>query len=100
MKRAIEETNRRREIQNQYNVENGIVPKTIEHQVENTLEITVKQSATMTVDQLKREISNLTQRMKTAASQLDFEQAIVLREQVAKLSKKLQKAQSAKKGNK
>ncbi len=100
MKRAIEETNRRREIQNQYNVEHGIVPKTIEHQVENTLEITVKQSATMTVDQLKREISNLTQRMKTAASQLDFEQAIVLREQVAKLSKKLQKAQSAKKGNK
>lgn len=100
MKRAIEETNRRREIQNQYNVEHGIVPKTIEHQVENTLEITVKQSATMTVDQLKREISNLTQRMKTAASQLDFEQAIILREQVAKLSKKLQKAQSAKKGNK
>ncbi|HIT78137.1 MAG TPA: excinuclease ABC subunit UvrB [Candidatus Limihabitans stercoravium] len=99
MKRAIGETNRRRQIQHQYNVEHGIIPKTIEHQVENTLEITQKQSNTMTADQLKREISNLTQRMKTAASQLDFEQAIVLREQISKLTKKLQKADKAKKGN-
>lgn len=99
MKRAIGETNRRRQIQHQYNVEHGIIPKTIEHQVENTLEITQKQSNTMTADQLKREISNLTQRMKTAASQLDFEQAIVLREQISKLTKKLKKADKAKKGN-
>src|SRR5699024_4999859 len=76
MKRAIGETKRRSQIQHEYNVDHGIIPKTSEHQVENTLEITHKQSNTMTADQSKREISNLTQRMETAASQLDFEPAI------------------------
>ena len=91
MKRAIDETNRRREIQNDYNVKNGVVPKTIEHDVVNTLEITQKDVGTSSPKEIAREIDNLTSRMKTAASQLDFEQAIKLREEIASLAKKLEK---------
>lgn len=91
MKRAIGETNRRREIQNAFNVEHGITPKTIEHYVENTLEITQKDDAKLTAKDLEREIENVTARMKTAANQLDFETAIRLREQVVKLTKQLER---------
>ncbi|MBR2974927.1 MAG: UvrB/UvrC motif-containing protein, partial [Clostridia bacterium] len=91
MRRAIDETERRRSIQHNYNLQHGITPKTIEHQVENTLEITKKQSIELTPKDLIKEISLLTSKMKTAASQLDFEQAIKLREQVASLTKKLDK---------
>ena len=53
MRRAIDETNRRREIQHAYNVQHGIVPKTIVHNVENTLEITQKDAVPLTVKQLE-----------------------------------------------
>ncbi len=96
MKRAIEETNRRREIQDDYNRRHGIVPKTIEHFVENTLEITQKGSAALSVKDLQREIENVTARMKTAANQLDFEKAILLREEVTKLNKQLEKLKKQK----
>ncbi len=92
MRRAIEETNRRRKVQHEYNVLHNITPRTIEHDVENTLEITQKASSEMSVAEMEREIANLTARMKTAANQLDFEKAIVLREQVNQLTKKLDKA--------
>lgn len=98
MKRAIDETNRRRQIQNSYNVERGIVPKTIEHFVENTLEITQKASDVRSVKDLERDIENTTQRMKTAANQLDFEKAIQLREEVVRLTKQLEKAKRKKRG--
>lgn len=91
MRRAIDETNRRREIQNQFNVEHNITPKTIEHDVENTLEITQKDDTKLTAKDLEREIGNVTARMKTAANQLDFELAIQLREQVVKLTKQLER---------
>lgn len=91
MSRAIGETNRRREIQNQFNVAHNITPKTIEHNVENTLEITQKDDSKMTAKDLEHEIDNLTARMKTAANQLDFEAAIQLREQVVKLTKQLER---------
>ena len=96
MKRAIGETNRRREIQDDYNRRHGIVPKTIEHFVENTLEITQKGSAALSVKDLQREIENVTARMKTAANQLDFEKAILLREEVTKLNKQLEKLKKQK----
>lgn len=96
MKRAIGETNRRREIQDDYNRRHGIVPKTIEHFVENTLEITQKGSAALSVNDLQREIENVTARMKTAANQLDFEKAILLREEVTKLNKQLEKLKKQK----
>ena len=96
MKRAIGETNRRREIQDDYNRRHGIVPKTIEHFVENTLEITQKGSAALSVKDLQREIESVTARMKTAANQLDFEKAILLREEVTKLNKQLEKLKKQK----
>lgn len=96
IKRAIGETNRRREIQDDYNRRHGIVPKTIEHFVENTLEITQKGSAALSVKDLQREIENVTARMKTAANQLDFEKAILLREEVTKLNKQLEKLKKQK----
>ncbi len=97
MRRAIDETERRRNIQHNYNVAHGITPKTVEHQVENTLEITKKHSVELTPKDLIKEISLLTSKMKTAANQLDFEQAIKLREQVATLTKKLDKLNKQKK---
>ena len=98
MKRAIGETNRRREIQHQYNVEHNITPKTIEHFVENTLEISQKEEGKMSVKDLEREIDNVTERMKTAANQLDFETAIKLREEVVKLTKRLERERRKKRG--
>ena len=97
MRRAIDETERRRSIQHSYNVMHGITPKTVEHQVENTLEITKKHTEELTPKQLITEISQLTSKMKTAANQLDFEQAIKLREQIATLTKKLDKLNKNKK---
>ena len=97
MKRAIDETERRRQIQHVYNVENNITPKTIEHFVENTLEITQKDEEAVTPQSLQKQIENVTARMKTAANQLDFEQAIKLREEVVKLTKQLERMNRAKK---
>ena len=98
MKRAIGETNRRRKIQDGYNKEHNIVPKTISHFVENTLEITQKGETALSAKDLERAIENTTARMKTAANQLDFEKAIQLREEVVRLTKQLEKLKKKKKG--
>lgn len=98
MKRAIDETNRRRKIQDGYNKEHNIVPKTISHFVENTLEITQKGETALSAKDLERAIENTTARMKTAANQLDFEKAIQLREEVVRLTKQLEKLKKKKKG--
>ena len=92
MRRAIDETNRRRAIQDDYNKRHGIVPKTIVHDVKNTLEITKKEK------DIKAEIERLTALMKECASRLDFEKAIELREQVAKLEKRLNALKTKKTG--
>ncbi len=91
MRRALDETERRRTVQHQYNVEHGITPKTITHNVANTLEITQKQSQAMTPQQIAKEITHLTAQMKSAAAQLDFERAITLREKVSQLVKTMEK---------
>ena len=98
MKRAIGETNRRRKIQDGYNKEHNIVPKTISHFVENKLEITQKGETALSAKDLERAIENTTARMKTAANQLDFEKAIQLREEVVRLTKQLEKLKKKKKG--
>ena len=91
MKRAIDETNRRRKIQNEYNLVNKITPKTIEHNVKNSLEITKKEETKFSKAQLPAQIEILKVQMKQAANSLDFEKAILLREQVGKLEKQLKK---------
>lgn len=93
MKRALDETNRRREIQNGYNKEHGITPRTIVKEISNTLEISKKaedRPATSQKD-ISRELSRLTSAMKVASANLDFELAIKYREQIAELKKLLKK---------
>ena len=91
MKRAIDETNRRRQIQHQYNLDNGITPQTIRHNVKNTLEITKKQTQEFSKNQLPKQIEIVRLQMKQAANNLDFEKAIVLREELNKLERQLKK---------
>lgn len=93
MRRAIDETERRRQIQHQYNVDNNITPQTIRHNVKNTLEITKKQTQEFTKNQLPKQIEIVRLQMKQAANNLDFEKAIILREELNKLEKQLKKFQ-------
>ena len=91
MQRAIDETNRRRKIQNDYNLLHGITPKTISHETKNTLIISQKVSDSATLEELYDQLSKITSAMKVAAGNLDFEKAIVLREQSAKISAQIKK---------
>lgn len=92
MKRAIDETSRRREIQMKYNAEHNITPKTIIKQVKNTLEISKKiNEENVPVKDIPKQIDRLTSMMKIASSQLDFERAIELRNKIALLKKRLNK---------
>lgn len=93
MKRAIEETNRRREIQSEYNKAHGITPKTIVKEISNTLEISKKaEDKPMTSQKdISRELARLTSAMKVASSNLDFELAIKYREQIASLKALIKK---------
>ncbi len=90
MKRAIEKTAERRKIQENYNSQYGIIPKTISKQIKNTLEITKKVSdKNLSKQEIPAEIEKLTAMMKVASSSLDFERAIELRNQIQKLRKRL-----------
>ncbi len=93
MKVAINETNRRRQIQSQYNALHHIVPKTIIKPVKNTLEITKKDTQKKKINKkdVPNEINKLTALMKLASDSLDFEQAIIIRNQITELKKELNK---------
>ena len=86
MMNAINETNRRRAIQEAYNEENGITPETIKTAVRALLEITDKASAEidpgMADDEKDAWIKQLEEQMLTAATALDFEKAAKLRDQL------------------
>ena len=96
MNAAISETNRRRKIQNEYNIEHNIIPKTIVKDVVNTLEITKKidnkNDKKLTKIDIYREIDILKSRMAIASSKLDFESAIKYREAISELKKQLREA--------
>ena len=91
MKNAITETNRRREIQQRYNKENGITPKTIIKDVNEILEISThnddefKNVKQMSRAQREEMIKNLTKEMRAAAKLLEFEHAAYLRDKIKKL---------------
>lgn len=93
MDRAIKETNRRREIQAQYNKEHNITPKTIIKDVTNTLEITKKVDRTKDIKKadIPEEIEKLKALMKIASSNLDFEKCIEIRDTISKLKLKMRK---------
>ncbi|MGN0814755.1 MAG: excinuclease ABC subunit UvrB [Candidatus Coproplasma sp.] len=94
MKRAIDETNRRRAIQDAYNKEHGIIPKTIIKEAKINLGITSKKSAgeDIKVSDIPAEIEKLKALMKVASAQLDFEKAIEIRDTISQLRKKLMQA--------
>lgn len=91
MRRAIDETERRREKQHAYNVEHGITPKTIINKFKNTLEITSKvkeakdKDGSISLTELNKEIERLIGLMNVAAASLDFETAIKYRETITEL---------------
>ena len=93
MQRAIDETNRRRKIQSDYNKEHGITPKTIVKDIVNTLEITKKADHTKEVKKqdIPDEIEKLKALMKIASANLDFERCIEIRDTIAKLKAKMRK---------
>ena len=93
MKRAIDETNRRRKIQSEYNKEHNITPKTIVKDITNTLEITKKVDRTKEVKKqdIPEEIEKLKALMKIASANLDFEKCIEIRDTIAKLKAKMRK---------
>ena len=91
MQTTITETNRRREIQQKYNEEHGIVPKTIVKKVSEILEISTHSDSefknTKKLSKLQRQqlIESLTREMKAAARLLEFEHAAYLRDKIKKL---------------
>ena len=90
MKVAIDETNYRREKQIAYNTAHNVKPQTIKKAVVDTLKITMDaKEEKMDKKDISKKIEQLKGMMTTAASQLDFETAIKLREEIAKLKRKL-----------
>lgn len=90
MEIAIRETNRRRQIQSDYNRANGIVPKTIVKDVRDVIEISPKSDKSgkgMKLNRRERDalIEQLTKEMRNASKLLEFEHAAYLRDRIAEL---------------
>ena len=114
MRFAIDETNRRRAKQRQYNDEHGIEPQSIVKQIKDlTSQMAASReekpklkkvaeertpymaATTMPPDEVEHLIKQLEQRMKTAAAELEFEKAAAFRDQIAELRAQLQAIQDA-----
>ena len=99
MNKAITETNRRRAIQQAYNEAHGITPKTIQKAVRDLISISeaadkseesfIKDAESMSYKELNTTIRNLTKQMHSAAAELDFEKAAMLRDKIMELNKML-----------
>ena len=99
MGRAIEETQRRREIQEQYNKEHGITPQTIKKAVRDLISISrevaktektlEKDMESMSRKELEALIGKVQKQMKAAAAELNFEMAAELRDKMVELKKNL-----------
>ena len=97
MKRAISETNRRRKIQDAYNKEHGIIPKTIQKSIRDLITNEVTEDKPV-VDaekdieskkELKAMIDKLTKKMNMAAADLNFEMAAIVRDELKKYKEAL-----------
>ena len=94
MEKAITETNRRRKIQKEYNEKHGITPQTIKKSVRDTIKATVVEELKSEYDVSKDEstediIAKLTDEMLKYASEMEFERAAKLRDQIKELEKLL-----------
>ncbi|HIW20973.1 MAG TPA: excinuclease ABC subunit UvrB, partial [Candidatus Dorea intestinavium] len=99
MRLAIDETKRRREIQEKYNEKHGITPTTIQKAVRDLISISKKVSAaelvmekdpeSMSTKELEKLIADVTKQMKKAAAELNFEAAADLRDKLVELKKQL-----------
>ncbi len=96
MKTAIDETNRRRAIQDAYNQENGIIPQTIEkpimapiHNTDDEIENMIKTSKTASRKETEIRIKDLEKQMKKAAHDFDFERAAQLRDIILEMKANL-----------
>ena len=99
MRTAIEETRRRREIQQKYNEEHGITPTTIKKAVRDLIAISKaaeesreefkKDPESMDAKELRKLVKELTRRMHQAAAELNFEEAIQLRERIVEIKQML-----------
>ena len=99
MRVAIDETNRRRDIQTKYNKEHGITPKTIIKAVRDLISISKevdkkindieKDPESMDPKEIRKLIDKLTKKMQKAAADFDFESAIEFRDKIADLRKYL-----------
>ena len=99
MQIAMEETGRRREIQEAYNEKHGIIPKTIEKSVRDLITISQKADPdqmklekdleSMSRKELEKLAQKLTKQMKKAAAELDFETAAQVRDQLMEVRKML-----------
>ena len=97
MRNAITETNRRRFIQEEYNLEHGITPKTITKKVHEIIKATEpvahkktkleRAPESMTRDELLQEIQKIERKMRKAADNLDFETAAQLRDKMIEYKK-------------
>ncbi len=85
MRRAIDETTRRRDKQSAYNKEHDITPKTIKKAIVNTLQISSKVSEKIDAKEIPNMIDKLKGLMSVASHSLDFETAIKLRDRIAQL---------------
>ena len=94
MKRAIDETNRRRKLQSEFNEKHGIVPKTIKKDIRDIIESMKpldkgdkpREQLTINYD---KEIAELEAKMLRAAENLEFEEAAVLRDKIKRLKKEM-----------
>ena len=100
MRRALDETNRRRKIQEEYNEAHGITPQTIRKAVRDLISISkeVKKEETlyaekdlesMSKKELEKLAAQIQKKMKAAAAELNFEEAVVLRDQMIEVKKVL-----------
>jgi excinuclease ABC subunit B len=99
MKVAIDETNRRRKIQQEYNEAHGITPTTIKKAVRDLISISKaadgikeegKELESMNEKELKKLAAELEKKMHKAAAELNFEEAAMLRDRMVEVKKQLQ----------